>query len=74
MTFTTVSEHLTRELPLPVSEVLNCRDWNSNTQSSVCEANMYALAKAMSFKGKDDRLSLLIVTTGHNVHWRQGRN
>ena len=28
----------------------------------------------MSYKGKGDRLSLFIVTTGHNVHWRQVGN
>ena len=46
MTLTTVAEHLTLELPLPVSTVLDCLDRNSNTRPSVCEAYMYALTNA----------------------------
>ena len=58
VTFTTVAENLTLELPLPVSTVLVRRDWNSNTRPSVCEA--YALTKcAKSYKGKCHSVWLL---------------
>ena len=55
VTFTTIAEHLTLELPLPVSTVLVYRNWHSNTRPSVCEA--YDLTKcAMPYKDKCDRL------------------